>query len=60
MSPILVTRTHEEIVARKAALVAQSGLDLQTLLERGEDGMLSPEQGPIFHEVEYLMLLLGE
>jgi hypothetical protein len=60
MSPILIIRTYEELAARKEALLAGVGLDLETLRERGEDGMLSLEQAPVLRELENLTYLMGE
>jgi hypothetical protein len=60
MSPILIIRTYEELAARKEALLAEVGLDLETLRERGEDGMLSLEQAPVLRELENLTYLMGE
>jgi hypothetical protein len=58
MEPIVEIWTHEEITERTTALLAQAGLDLDTLRERGEDGLLSPEQWPILRELESLLILV--
>jgi hypothetical protein len=54
-----VTVTHRtyqpgEIDARRAELLAQAGLDLETLRERIETWQVSPEQAVIASELEIL------
>jgi hypothetical protein len=58
--PASVIRTYEELAARREELLAEVGLDLETLRERGEDGMLSLEQAPVLRELENLTSLMGE
>ncbi|WP_282949087.1 hypothetical protein [Cellulomonas endometrii] len=59
MDPVVEIWTLEEIADRTSSLLAEAGLDLETLRERGEDGMLSPEQWPILRELESLLILVG-
>ncbi|WP_454050330.1 hypothetical protein [Cellulomonas sp. Marseille-Q8402] len=52
--------TQEEIAERRVTLLAESGLDLETLRERGETYQLSPEQDAILRELKKLDWLAGE
>lgn len=57
MSPTITVLTAAQIRQRRAQLIADSGLDYDTLRERGEQYMLSPEQAAILHELENLDFL---
>ena len=57
MSPTITVLTAAQIRKRRAKLLAESGLDYDTLRERGEQYMLSPEQAAILHELENLEFL---
>lgn len=60
MPPTIIVLTPEEIEQRRRDLLAASGLDHETLRERGANFMLSPEQAAILNELENLEFLAGE
>lgn len=60
MSPTIIVLTPEDIELRRKELLAASGLDYDTLRERGANYMLSPEQAAILNELENLEFLASE
>jgi len=60
MTPPITILTPAEIEDRRKTLLAQAGLDLATLRERGETYQLSPEQAAILRELDDLEFLAGE
>lgn len=59
MTPPITILTPAEIAQRRAELLAETGLDYDTLCERGAEYRLSPEQAVILQELEDLDFLAG-
>lgn len=60
MAVIIEILSIEQVLERRAAALASTGLDLATLHERAESWQLSPEQRADFEEYEELGWFLDE
>lgn len=60
MAVIIEILSIEQVLERRAAALAGTGLDLATLRERAESWQLSPEQRADFEEYEELGWFLDE
>ena len=59
MAPNVMTVTRDELVARRDALLARTGLTRQQLQERAEAYSLNAEEWDILTELEHIDFLLG-
>lgn len=55
----LLTPTHEELIAERAALFASAGMEPTLLMDRGQRFALYPEHRRTWRRIEQINYLLG-